>query len=326
MRHYIGINLDESYMRAGIVDETGNLVCKESIRTGADRKANEIVRDLAYLAQNVIKVSRISLDEVDAIGIGFPGIANNITGTAIHSKSLPLHNINIRNDIRRIIPLPVYIENNVNCKAFAESLFGAAKGLNHSITMTIGEDIEGGVIINRRIYGGINHTSADVGHFIIEKDGEPCSCGRNGCFSAYASETAFLREIVKTAKKRPGSLLNGRIGQTGRKVDIRTLFDAVRDGDEAAKSVADRYIHELSLGLVNIISLLMPEAIVLDGEICKEGEFLLTLIREEIEKIKPYPAGIKKTKVVIAETCEGNGIIGPAMMAMLSRMDGVKGD
>ncbi len=326
MEHYIGIDLDESYMKAGVVDEKGILLCKERIRTRADRKANEIVRDIAYLAQNVIQTSQISLDEIQAIGIASPGIPDNTAGTVMYSRNLPLHNMNIRNDIRRIMPLPVYIENNTNCKALAESLFGAAKGMEHSIILSIGADIAGGVIINRRIYSGFNHAASEMGHFILVEDGEPCSCGRNGCFAAYASETALFRDMARAAKKRPNSLLSERMKQDMGKTTVKALFEAVQDGDEAATGVMENYIHSLSLGLANIIGFFMPEAIVLDGQIGEEGDFLLQLIHEEIKRIKPYPAGIRKTQVKAAETGDDKGIVGAAMMAMLSQMDGIKGD
>lgn len=329
MRHYTGIDLDQFNIKAGVVDENGVLIWKESIKTRADRdrKANEIVRDIAYLTQNVIAASKIPRDEIHAMGIGSPGMVNNDTGILMQPANLPLHNVNIRNDIRKIVPLPVYIENNSNCTALAESLTGAAKGMNHSVTMTIGADIKGGVIVNRRIYNGFNHAASDLGHFVIELDGEkPCRCGKNGCFASYASTMALLQDTVKTAKQNPNSLLNELIRKNIEKAGIEMLFDAMKKGDKTAKSVVDRYIHRLSIGLDSISCILMPEVIVLDGEICKEGDFILSLINEEIGNFKPCLPGGKRTRIKMSEAGDDAGIIGAAMMAKIYQMDGIRGD
>jgi glucokinase len=326
MKYYIGIDLDQSTIKAGIVDQNGTLLCKESIKTRADRKANEIVRDTAYLAQKIIETSKISMNEILAIGIGSPGIMNNDSGIMTHSLNLPLQNINLRTEFRRIIPLPVYIESTANCKALAESFMGASAGMNHSITITVGNDIEGGVIINRRIYSGFNHAANGLGHFIMVEDGQPCSCGRNGCFSAYASETALISEIVKTAKRKPNSLLGEFLKNNTEKSSITLLFDAMRYGDETAKTVIEKHIVILSLGLANIISLFMPEAIILDGEFCRSDAAVLPMIMDEIEKTKPYFPGVKKTQIKSAQIQHDAEIIGAAMLAMISKQDGLKGN
>lgn len=326
MKYYIGIDLDPSTIKVGIVDENGTLICKESIKTRADRKANEIVRDMAYLAQKIIETAKITMNEVLAIGIGSPGILNNDNGIMMHSPNLPLHNINLRTDFRRIIPLPVYIENTANCKALAESFMGASAGMSHSITITISKDIEGGVIINRRIYSGFNHAANGLGHFIMVEDGEPCSCGRNGCFSAYASETALISEIGRIAKRKPNSMLGEFLKNNTEKSSIRLLFDAMQYGDETAKTIVEKYIQMLSLGLSNIISLFMPEAIILDGEFCQSDPAVLPMVMEEIEKTKPYSPGVKKTQIKLAEIHHDAGIIGAAMLAMISKQDGLKGN
>lgn len=326
MKHYIGIDLDQSYMRAGVVDEKGHLLCKESIRTRADRKANEIVRDIAYLAQNAIKTSKIPWSGISSVGIGFPGIPDNDSGVMMHPLGLPLHNTNIRSDIQRIVPLPVHIENNANCTALAESILGAAKGMDHSITITIGTDVTGGVIINRRIYSGFNHAGAEPGHFILFEDGEPCRCGRNGCFAAYASTEALRREVERAARKKPNSILNSRLTINPDESCFGMLSESMLAGDEAARSVAEKYIHSVSAGLATILRLFMPEAILLDGEICGTAEFWLPLIENEIEKIRPNPVGIRKPRILAAKIGEDKGILGAAMMAMLSEMDDIRGD
>lgn len=324
MKYYIGIDLDHTNIKAGVVDENGTLICKESIKTRAERKANEIVRDIAYLAQNVVENSKIPWDGIYAIGVGSTGISNNETGILTHTKNLPFNNVNIRNDIKRIVPLPVYIDNKANCTALEESVNGAAKNVLHSITITIGESIECGIIINKRIYSGFNNAAGDIAHFVMVVDGEPCSCGRKGCFESYASSKALFRSMLKASDENPKSILAEYLKKDDGTSNLIKLINAMKTGDKTAKNVVDEYLHMLSEGLVNIIGVLMPEIIVLTGDINEGGDYLLKLIEEAVERINTQPSGIKKTQIKITGSNSDKVITGAAMMARSSVNDGVR--
>ncbi len=326
MKHYLGIDLDASTIKAGVINEQGALIVRESIKTRADRKAHDIVRDMAYLAQKTIESSGIAIEEIASLGVGLTGATNNSTGMITYSPDLPLRHINLRAEIRRILPLPVYIENRANCRALAEAYFGAAKDAEHSIAMNFGAQVEGGTIINRRIYSGFCRGANGLGHFILEEGGEPCVCGKAGCFSAYASETALIGEMNKMAKRRPNSLLGGMMKNADGKTSVRLLFDAIRYDDEAAKAVLDRYLGVISLGLSNIIALLMPEVLILDGGFCEADESALTLIGEAVEKRKPCLPDAEKTKIRAPEIKNDAGVTGAAVLAMVSIQDGFRGE
>lgn len=325
MKYYIGIDLDHTNIKAGVVDENGTLICKERIKTRAERKANEIVRDIAYLAQNVVENSNIPWDDIYAIGVGSTAISNNETGILKHTKNLPLNNVNIRNDIKRIVPLPVYIDNKANCTALAESITGDAKSASNSLTITIGDSIDCGVIINHRIYNGFNNTAGNIAHCVIVVDGEPCNCGRKGCFETYASMKALFRSMLKASDENPKSILAEYLKKDDGTSNLTKLINAVKIGDKTAKNVIDEYINMLAEGLVNIIGVLMPEIVVLTGDIHEGGEFLLNLIENAVERIKVQPSGVKETQIKIAGSNSDNVITGAAMMAKSSIKDGVKG-
>lgn len=325
MMYTVGIDLGGTNIKAGLVDETGRIVYKESVKTHAERDAAAIVKDMGQLALRVIANAGVADGPVQAVGIGSPGTPSNTAGILVYSSNLPFRNAPIRQDIRQIIDLPVYIENDANVAALAESAFGAARGSRHSVTITLGTGVGGGIIINRRIYSGFNGAGGEIGHMVIHTDGEPCPCGRRGCLESYASATALARETERAARMCPGSLLNRLIAENNGRADGRTAFRGMRQGDLAAAGVVDRYIQNLAEGLANIVNCLMPEVMVIGGGVCNEGDALLLPVRERVASLI-YPAvGVPMPEIRLAELGNNAGIVGAAMLAVTSLEDGLPG-
>ncbi len=160
--------------------------------------------------------------------------------------------------------LDIYIENDANAAALGEALAGAAKGTQSCVCITLGTGVGGGIIIGGKIYGGFNFAGAELGHIVINVDGELCTCGRHGCWEAYASATALIRQTRQAMVANPDSAM-WRIAGTLDKVDGRTAFDAMRAGDVVGKKVVDRYIQYIACGLINVINIFQPEVLCIGG-------------------------------------------------------------
>ncbi|MDP4118554.1 MAG: ROK family protein, partial [Bacillota bacterium] len=156
---------------------------------------------------------------------------------------------------------------------------------------------------------------AELGHTVIMVDGEQCTCGRKGCWEAYASATALIRltkaEMEKSPESKMFDLCDGKI----EKVNGRTAFDASKNGDEAGKRVVDKYIRYVAEGITNIINIFQPEELVIGGGVCNEGEYLLKPIRDFINE-NQYVKDLKVTEVSIARLGNDAGIIGAAMLGI----------
>ena len=325
MKYAIGIDLGGTNMRAGLVDENGRIVKKEGKKTQTGRDMLAIIRDMGLLAANVVEESGAALADIRGIGVGSSGTPDNGAGTLVYSCNLPFINAPLRREIRKVIDLPVYIGNDANVAALAESSFGAARGTRHSVTITLGTGVGGGVIINERIYGGFNEAGAEIGHMVIKSGGEPCTCGRRGCFESYASATALGRETERAAAAHPESLLNRLIAENKGKADGRTAFLAMREGDATGTAIVGQYLDDLAEGLANVVNVFMPEVIVIGGGVCNEGEALLLPVRERV-KSRIYPAqGVPMTTIKLAELGNDAGIVGAAMLAVTCVADGIPG-
>ncbi|MCQ2466758.1 MAG: ROK family protein [Clostridia bacterium] len=314
MAYYVGIDLGGTNIKAGIVTESGEMLNKDSIKTHAERPMEEIIADMGKLALKVIQDANLSLDQVDAIGIGSPGTPDNVAGVLVYSNNLPFNMAPMRKLIREVVDLPVYIDNDANCAGMAEAVAGAAKGTKDSVTITLGTGVGAGVIASGRIYSGFNQAGSEFGHHVIVSGGQQCSCGRKGCFEAYGSASALIRMTKEAAEANPDSKLNDVIASEG-KVNAKIAFMAMRLGDEVAKNVVEMYTDYLADGLANAINTFMPEVLVIGGGVCNEGDPLLIPLREKTLSRPYFGPGVKKTRIELAQMGNDAGIVGAAMMA-----------
>lgn len=325
MKLMIGIDLGGTNIKTGVVNDLGEILYKDRIKTNPSRSQLEIIRDMGLLARRVIAASGLDASAVAAIGIGSPGTPDNQAGTVVFAGNLPFRNAPIRAEIRKIWDLPVYIDNDANVAALAECVAGGARGTNHSVAITLGTGVGGGVIINKRIYSGFNNAGCEIGHIVIQVGGEPCTCGRSGCFEVYASATAIIRETERAAKAHPESILGQLIADNGGHADGRTAFQGMRLGDGAAAKVVDNYIEMLSEGLGNVVNAYMPEVIVIGGGVCNEGDYLLNPVRERVKRKSFIHEGVREPAIRLAELGNDAGIVGAAMMAAACLEDGYRG-
>ena len=308
----IGIDLGGTNIAAGLVNEEKKLVAKKSVPTLGKRPAEEIIRDMAQLALSLIRENELSEREVSAIGIGCPGTVDPHTGEIIFTPNLPFRRTNVREAFREYTSIPVYCGNDADAAALGEAYAGAAAGCSSAVMITLGTGVGGGVIIDKHIVSGFNGAGGELGHMVIVKDGEPCNCGRRGCWEAYSSATGLIRMTKAAMEKHPESALWKFAPSLG-EVNGRTAFDGLRAGDPAAKEVVDEYVSYLATGLTNIINIFQPEVILLGGGVAKEGQFLIDLLLPQIDRER-YGKDVAKTQIKPAMLGNDAGIIGAAML------------
>ncbi len=192
MKYYVGIDLGGTNIVAGVVDENYNIIHKASVKTNRPRPEKEIADDMAKVALQAIAEANLTIDDVEWIGIGTPGIANSKDGIIEYSCNLGFDNTPMVKYIQEHINKPVYVENDANAAAYGEYVAGAGKGHNSLVCITLGTGVGGGVVTDGKILTGFNYAGAELGHTVIEVDGVQCSCGRKGCFEAYSSATGLI--------------------------------------------------------------------------------------------------------------------------------------
>lgn len=312
MKYYVGIDLGGTNIVAGVVDENYKIVAKASTKTNCPRPEKEIADDMAKMALQAVENAGLTIEQIEWVGIGTPGIANSATGIIEYSNNLGFKNTPMVKYIRETIDKPVFIENDANAAAYGEFVAGAAKGAKNAVCITLGTGVGGGIIVDGKIYAGSNFAGAEIGHTVIEVDGAQCSCGRKGCFEAYSSATGLIRMTNEAIAEHPESLM-AKMAEKA-KVTARTSFDAMKDGDECAKVIVDKYIKYLAAGITNTINIFQPDVLCIGGGVCNEGDALLLPMKAIVEKEVYTRDSEKNTKIVIAELGNDAGIIGAAFL------------
>ena len=315
MKYYIGIDLGGTNIKAGVVSEDFEIVAKTSCKTNLPRPGEEICADMAKVALEAVKEAGLTLDDIEAVGIGTPGTANSETGVIEYSNNLGFLNIPVVELMKTHIDKPCYVENDANAAAYGEFVAGAAKGANDAVCITLGTGVGGGIIINKKIYSGFNFAGAEIGHTVINVDGPQCTCGRKGCFEVYSSATGLIRMTNEAIAKHPESILKEEADDHG-KVSARTAFNAMRRGDAAAKQVVDDYIRYLACGIANTINIFQPDILCIGGGVCNEGDPLLLPLKELVANEVYTRNSEKNTEIVIAKLGNDAGIIGAAFLGL----------
>lgn len=314
--YYLGIDLGGTNIAAGIVNEEMKLVYKTSIPTEAKSGAETIIKRMAEVANKAIEGAGITVQDVKSIGIGSPGSIDSENGVVIYANNLDFYDLPMAEMLGKYFPgLPIYIENDANVAAWAEAKCGAAAGVRDSVTITLGTGVGGGMVIIGKLYSGFNHAGAEMGHIVIKEGGRPCTCGRKGCWEAYASVTGLIKTTREHMEKNPDSLM-WKIAGSLENVNGLTSFDAMRKGDEEAQKVVDEYLHSVATGLVDIINILQPEVICIGGGISKEGDYLLKPLKEHAEREMYARYNKVRTEIRIAKLGNDAGIIGAALLGV----------
>lgn len=309
---YIGIDLGGTNIAAGLVSENGKIIRQTSTPTLNEREAIEIVKDMAMLIEKLAKEEGIAVSDIKGVGIGCPGSVDYDNGVVAYANNLKMDMFPIADELKKLTGLPVAIDNDANCAAMGEYVEYEDK-VKDFMFVTLGTGVGGGIILNGKMLHGFNGVGGEVGHIVIETNGEPCTCGRNGCWEAYASVTALISQTKEAMAKNPDSLMHEFAKKEGA-VTGRTSFDAAKAGDRAAHEVVKQYAIYVAEGITNLENIFQPEMICIGGGISREGEYLVAPIREFVNKYD-YNKYMQKTQIVTAKLFNEAGIIGAAMVA-----------
>ena len=303
---YIGIDVGGTNLKAGLVDESGKILAAERMPLGEFQGEGALANSLADLAEAVLQSGGVNLSEIQHVGIGIPGAVAG--GDVLYTCNIPMRNVPLAELFQRRLDVPVLLEN-----AVGEWIGGAGRGAKDFIIITLGTGVGGGLILNGKLYAG-GGIVGEVGHMVIEKDGEPCNCGRRGCWEQYASATGLIRMTKEAMNKHPNSLL-WKVTLENGGVDGRAAFMAAGQGDAHAQNLCRRYVEYLGAGVTNLVNILQPEILAVGGGVASAPEELLMEPLRELVGRECYPrhAG-KLPKIVRAELGNDAGIIGAALL------------
>ena len=304
----IGVDLGGTNIAVGLVDEKHTIVARLSTPTNADRPYDEIVDDIAKTVKQLINDNNVLMEDIKYIGLGAPGILDNVTGTITDNSNIHWENYPIKERLQKHIDKPVFLGNDANVATWAEYLNGCGKNTQNFIMLTLGTGVGGGMVFNGKLFTGSHSIGAVVGHFIFKSGGNKCGCGNYGCIEAYCSATALIKMALKDLDEHTDSIIAKE-----EKVSAKTVIEAAKSGDEYGVNLFEEYTDNLAQVVASLINFLDPDIIALGGGVANAGDFLLKPVREKMLKYTVFPK-LVKTKILKAEMGNDAGIIGAACL------------
>lgn len=312
--HYVGIDIGGMSVKIGIV-ENGKIKLSRSFPTEASKGYEYMAANMARTINELCDELGIQTSELGGIGIGVPGTADSKRGIVTVAANIGWRNVPIVNEIQKYINVPVAINNDANCAALGEQRYGGGAEYSSIIFITLGTGVGSGIIYEGKLIEGNGSAGAESGHMVIQIDGEPCNCGRSGCWESYASATALIKQTKRAMENNPDSIMHEIFRENG-KVSGRTAFMAMKRGDEAGRKVCEQYMKYIAIGLINLGNIIHPEAFIIGGGISHEGEILTAPIQKYIDNYC-YGSGLNPS-IAVKKAILGNdaGIIGAACLVM----------
>ncbi|MEM0139227.1 MAG: ROK family protein [Ferroplasma sp.] len=279
--YILGFDVGGTKISAVIGKEDGKIIDKIRKRTMKDYGKSGLTDELLALGEEL--VSRNKIKKISKIGVIFAGPVDAEKGIIISSPNIiGLKNYNISKELEEHFHVPVFLENDATAATIAEKNFGSAKNFSDFVYITLSTGIGGGIFINDKLYKGKHGMAGEVGHMVIMPNGPLCGCGRRGCLEALASGRGITRRVVENI----GAVRNSTFfsSMNPGDIDAKKIFEAQQDGDMFAQLMIEETIYYLAVGIVNIINILDPEAIIIGGGLSLEGDILFKPLKLAVEE------------------------------------------
>lgn len=308
-KYCFGADIGGTTVKLGLFDTEGNILDKWEIKTHTENEGSAILPDTAAAILAKMEERKLNPEEVAGIGVGVPGPVS-IDGIVPHTANLGWGYKEVTKELSERTGLPCKAGNDANVAALGEMWKGGGQGHKDLVAVTLGTGVGGGIIINGKVVTGCNGSGGEIGHIHVEdNETEVCGCGNLGCLEEYASATG----ITRLANRKLKACDKDSVLRQG-EVSAKTVFDAVKAGDELAIEVAKQFGEYLGKGLGVIAGVVNPEVFVIGGGVSKAGEVLFDYIRPPFERTVFH--GCKDTKFVLATLGNDAGIYGAAKLVL----------
>ena len=315
-RRVIGIDAGGTKLLGGVVDDA--LTVHHRVRRtwrGGDRQ------ETLDIFMGAVEEVRAAAPDVDAVGFGIPALVEWQTGVSRWCNHLPLGGVPFRDLMSERLGVPVVVDNDGNASVLAEARAGAARGAEHVVMVSLGTGIGTGLYLNGAVYRGAAGLGAELGHTVLELDGEDCpgACPGRGCFETLVSGRAIGREGARLAAELPDSELGRRLAE-GEEITGGIVTELAHAGDAAARSALETVGRRLGYGLVGVVNLFNPQVVVIGGGAVRAGDLLLEPARAVVaERALPPPR--EAVSIVPAHFGDESGMIGAALLALEMETD-----
>jgi len=312
----LGIDLGGTKILTAVTNAQGKILSRDHSITPAKEGQQAVVGSILESVGRALDQAHIVAADLAAIGLGAPGLSNPETGILFTSPNLPgWKDVPLRNIIEKELGRKAFLINDANAAAVGELYFGAGRGANNFVYITVSTGIGGGIIIDGKIYTGSIGTAGELGHMVIDDEGPQCNCGNRGCWETLASGTALAREARHSIGEGVATSLLKYADGNIEKINAEDIHEAAQSGDKLANELIARTAYYLGVGLANLINIFNPEVIVIGGGLSNIGDMLLEPAFKEAGR-RAFKQSYQSVRFSRAELGRNSGVLGAAAYAL----------
>jgi glucokinase len=309
-------DLGGTKMVVALVSSEGEIVDRHRQPTMAQDGPETVIERLYSSIDFLLDRNNTLPRQLEAMSLGIAGIIDTRNGIIDKAPNLPgWENLTLKDKIYDRYHVPVHILNETDAAALGEHRYGAGKGLRNIALITLGTGIGGGLVLDERLFLGSTGSAFEIGHMVVKDDGPECGCGKNGCLETLASGTAIGREARKRITEGEKSMLVDMVHSAIEEITAEKVHNAAKQNDPLALRVIAGASYYLGLGIINLVSIINPEMIIVGGSVARIGNLLLDPVRQMV-KDKTFALMVKNLKIVQARLGEDAGLMGAVAYAL----------
>jgi glucokinase len=317
----LAIDLGGTKIIAAIISNKGQIVAKKRCLTLADEGPHPVISRIFSAIDHLLSQRNINPSQLDSISIAAAGAIDFKKGLITSSPHLPgWHDVPLRDIVEEKYKVNTFLINDASAAALGEHHFGAGRGVNNLILLTVGTGIGGGIIINGRLYSGVSGSAGEIGHMTIDVNGPRCDCGKTGCLEALVSGTAVAKEAIKRIRQGERSSLTEIVEGKIENITAEEVSIAAQGGDSLASEVILKAATYLGVGIANLVNIFNPEMIIIGGGMAKMGDLLLNPARQVVRE-RAFQLPAQAVQIVPARLGDDAGVLGAAVFAFQQEVD-----
>lgn len=317
----LAIDLGGTKIITAIISNSGQVMAREYCLTLADEGQQSVINRILSALDHLLSLRDIGSSQLDSISIGAAGAIDFEKGLVTSSPHLPgWHDVPLRDIIKENYKVNTFLINDANAAALGEHHFGAGKGINNLIYLTVSTGIGGGIIINGKLYSGSCGSGGEIGHMTIDVNGPRCNCGNIGCLEMLASGTAVAKEAIRRISHGEKSSLTEIVEGKIENITAEKVSMAAQGGDSLAMEVIVKAATYLGVGMVNLVNIFNPEMIIVGGGMSKMGDLLLNPARQVVRE-RAFQLLAQAVRIVPAQLGDNAGVLGAAVFARQQELD-----
>ena len=310
-KYVFGVDIGGTTVKLGLFNIDGEVLDKWEITTRKEDGGAYILKDIAESVEAKMAEKNIDKSDVTGVGMGVPGPVKE-DGTVMKCVNLGWGMFHAAEELSGLLGLPVKAGNDANMAALGEYWQGGGKEYKSIIMVTLGTGVGGGIIINGKMMAGVNGAGGEIGHMTVDLDEQDkCNCGKKGCLEQYASATGIVRLANRALQSsdKPSKLRDVKT------ISAKEIFDAAKEGDELAQSLAEEHGKYLGLALANVACVVDPDAFVIGGGVSKAGDILIDITKKYFEEYAFHAC--RNASFKLATLGNDAGIFGAAASILL---------